>query len=110
MLEQLNKQNGRTTIQDAVNLVGRAARTKLDIDEWRDKAGNLYDDTVDDARRFVKKARYATEDLVDDTEHMIKKQPFKAVGITFGAGIGLGLLAGWMFGKLTHHCKENIEH
>ncbi|MDM7924251.1 MAG: hypothetical protein QUS14_18345 [Pyrinomonadaceae bacterium] len=110
MLEQIEKPNGKLSIQDAVNFVGRAAKTKIDADEWKAKAEHLYEDTIDETRRLAKKAKYATEDLIDDTEHMIKKEPFKAVGVTFGVGIGLGMLAGWMFGKMIHHCKNEAEH
>lgn len=110
MLEQIEKPNGKTTIQDAVNIVGRAARTKLNVDEWKHKAENMLEDSVDDAKRMAKKARYAAEDLRDDTEHMIKKEPFRAVGIMFGAGIGIGMLTGWLIGRMAHHCREEVEH
>lgn len=110
MLEQIEKPNGRTSIQDAVNMVGRAARTKLDLEEWKNKAGHMIEDSVDDAKRMAKKARYAAEDLVDDTQHMIKKEPFRAVGIMFGAGVGIGMLTGWLIGRMTHHCREEVEH
>lgn len=110
MLNELDKPNGKTTIQDAVNMVGRAARTKLDLDDWRNRAEHLYDDTLDNARRMAKKGRYAAEDLIDETEYKIKREPFRAVGVTFGIGIGIGLFAGWMFGRMIHHCDEKTEH
>ena len=55
-------------------------------------------DTARDLKRVVRKTRGAAEDFVDDVATAVKKQPLRSAGIAFGAGIGVGALAGW-FGK-----------
>ena len=47
---------------------------------------------VNSARRAVKHGYRATEDFVDDATHRIKREPLRAVGVTFVAGMVLGWL------------------
>jgi hypothetical protein len=37
----------------------------------------------------------ATDDFVDDASIAVKRNPMKAVGIVFGAGLALGGLTAW---------------
>jgi ElaB/YqjD/DUF883 family membrane-anchored ribosome-binding protein len=48
-----------------------------------------------DARKMVRKTWSATETFFDGVSYSIKREPFKAVGITFGVALGLGALTGW---------------
>ena len=57
---------------------------------------NSAQETAVAAKRAVKKGLAATEDLVDDTAYRIKKHPLQSVGVTFGIGLGAGILIGWL--------------
>jgi ElaB/YqjD/DUF883 family membrane-anchored ribosome-binding protein len=50
------------------------------------------EDSKNTARRALKHCYRATEDFVDDTTHRIKRDPLRAVGLSFVAGMGVGWL------------------
>jgi ElaB/YqjD/DUF883 family membrane-anchored ribosome-binding protein len=50
------------------------------------------EDSMKVARRTVKHGYRATEDFVDDAAHRIKRDPLRALGISFVAGVA----AGWL--------------
>jgi len=56
-------------------------------------------DDITKARRTVKHGYRAAEDFVDDTTHRIKRDPLRAVGLCFVAGIA----AGWL---LPHRARQ----
>lgn len=49
-----------------------------------------------DARRAARKGRHTAEEFVDEAALCIRKQPLKAIGFTFGAGVAIGAFAGWV--------------
>ena len=51
---------------------------------------------VKDARRAVRKGRHAMGEFVDEAALCVKKQPLKAIAFTFGAGVAIGTLTGWL--------------
>jgi len=54
------------------------------------------------ARRAVTRGRHAVEDLQElreEAERGIRKHPLTTVAATFGVGLGVGLLLGWVFGR-----------
>ena len=55
------------------------------------------DDGVNTARRAVKHGYRAAENLADDTTHRIKRDPLRAVGLCFVAGVA----AGWLLPHRT---------
>jgi ElaB/YqjD/DUF883 family membrane-anchored ribosome-binding protein len=55
------------------------------------------DDGMNTARRAAKNGYRAAEDLADDTTHRIKRDPVRAVGICFVAGVA----AGWLLPHRT---------
>ena len=107
MREQLNKTEEKPArfFNGAIDKAEKLAETALDVERLKIAATHAVEDKVAEAKRMIKKGRYAAEDMVDDTAHMIKHDPFRSVGITFGVGFGLGIFAGWL---MTHkfHGKE----
>ena len=55
------------------------------------------EDGMNTARRAVKQGYRAAEDLADDTTHRIKRDPLRAVGLCFVAGVA----AGWFLPHRT---------
>jgi ElaB/YqjD/DUF883 family membrane-anchored ribosome-binding protein len=53
-------------------------------------------DSVRSASRAIKHGRVAAEDLIDEAEHRVKQQPFRSVGVAFGAGLLAGALLTWV--------------
>jgi ElaB/YqjD/DUF883 family membrane-anchored ribosome-binding protein len=58
----------------------------------RSTIGEAIEDGKHTARRAVKQGYRAAEDFVDDTAYRIKRDPLRALGLTFVAGIA----AGWL--------------
>ena len=85
---------------------GKVAEVALDIELIKKRVGNAVENAVIDAQRRVKHGRYAVEDLIDDTSHRIKKAPWRSIGIALGAGIGFGMIAGWL---MTHRAAGRDE-
>lgn len=95
MLQEANtKVEGKGIIKGAVDVAEKAAKTAYDIEKMKIAATQAVEEGVSKAKRMIKKGRYAAEDLVEDTAHHIKREPFRSVGIMFGTGLGLGILAG----------------
>ena len=46
-------------------------------------------------RRSLKRSYEAAVEAQHETERLIKKYPWKSAAVVFGAGLGIGLLAGW---------------
>ena len=83
-------------INETIQKAGHAAEEALDVERLKKRAMHTIEEGMTDAKRLVKKGRYAAEDLVDETEHYIKHDPWRSVGITFGVGVVLGVLIGWL--------------
>jgi len=58
---------------------------------------DVIEDGMTMAKRTVKHGYRATEDFVDDTTHRIKRDPRRALGLCFVAGVA----AGWLLPHRT---------
>jgi ElaB/YqjD/DUF883 family membrane-anchored ribosome-binding protein len=91
----------------AIELGVEAERLKQNLSQ---KLEHGWEDGMLEAKRALKRTRYAAEDLVDDTayrvKHNLRQNPWGALAITLGVGFGLGTLAGVLITKLANHCKE----
>lgn len=94
-------------IKEAINATEKVIQTGLDVERLKEKASHVVEDSIVDAKRMIKKGRYAAEDLVEDTAHYIKHDPWRSVGVTFGVGVGLGLIIGLLFRHKPK--KTNVE-
>ncbi|MCW5961991.1 MAG: hypothetical protein KIS76_17650 [Pyrinomonadaceae bacterium] len=101
------KSDDRSFLMEAADTAGKVVKAKLDVDRIKEKAGHVIEDSVIEAKRMIKKGRYAAEDLVEDTAHRIKKDPLRSVGVTFGVGLGLGVFIGMLLKrKINKNLKE----
>ena len=98
MLGQIKEKNSdqKGFFKEAVGAAGQVAQAAFDLEKLKVAASHAVEDGVADAKRMIKKGRYAAEDLMDESAHRIKHDPFMSVGITFGVGLGLGIFAGWL--------------
>ncbi len=99
--------NQKGFFTEALGVAEQVAQTAFDVEKLKETASHVVEDGMTDAKRMIKKGRYAAEDLMDDTAHLIKHDPFRSVGITFGVGFGLGIFAGWL---VTHRTQESHLH
>ncbi|CAN5363882.1 hypothetical protein BH10ACI2_BH10ACI2_06620 [soil metagenome] len=106
MREQLLETKPDGVFNGVLNLAGQAAQAGLKVERLKEKASHLIEDGMTDVHRLAKRGRYAAEDLVEDTAHRIKKDPWPAVGITFGAGVVFGAVIGIMVGLKTRQREE----
>ncbi len=102
MREQVLDAKNEGFLNGVVHTAEQVAKAGLKVDQIKEKVTNAFEDGMVDARRMVRRGRYAAEDLVEDTAHMIKKDPWVSVGVTFGVGVVLGATIGWLLG---HKCK-----
>jgi len=89
--------NGR--ISKAVNTIETITEAGLDLGLLKKKLENAVEETMLDAERLVRQGKRGVEDAMDDTAYWIKKNPWQSVGYVFGAGLGLGILSGWLLGR-----------
>lgn len=70
-----------------------------EVKRVKEVVSGAVDNGVVAAKRAVKQGRRAAEDLVDDAEYQIKQRPFRALGVTFGIGVGLGAAIGVLLAR-----------
>lgn len=59
------------------------------------KAAEAVQEGVHEARRSYRLAKRRAEDAADDATACIRRQPLKAVGAAFGAGLAIGVAGGF---------------
>lgn len=101
-----------TLIEQTEQLKGKVSKTAREAQEQlthlakeaadrKAAIGEAIGDGMNTARRAVKHGYRATEDFVDDTTYRIKRDPLRAVGLSFVAGIALGMALGWLLPHRT---------
>jgi ElaB/YqjD/DUF883 family membrane-anchored ribosome-binding protein len=65
------------------------------------KATELVDEGKVAARKAYSRTLRDLDDLKDETALKVRKAPFAAVGVTFGVGLVLGAVVGWMARRPT---------
>jgi ElaB/YqjD/DUF883 family membrane-anchored ribosome-binding protein len=61
-------------------------------------AADAIEDSAYAARRTIKRLKRRAQDLLDTRDEMalrVKREPLKALGLAFGAGLLVGALANW---------------
>lgn len=91
--ETIDRPNGK--LHDLAETAGKFAAAAVDVDVLKKKVEYAVEDAFMEAERMAKHGKYAVEDMIDDTTHLIKKNPWRAVGYSLGAGLGVGMIAGW---------------
>ncbi|MFN6964773.1 MAG: hypothetical protein ACK4S4_13540 [Pyrinomonadaceae bacterium] len=97
----------RSVLKKAIEIAGDTGRAAVKAEMLKQRAAETVEDVVLDAKRIAKRGRYAAEDLVDDTAYRIKKEPLRAVAVTFAAGLGVGMIAGWSLARAV--CRPVAE-
>lgn len=67
--------------------------------EFPAKFNKTVDVAYKQVAKGVRRTKVAAEEVVNDTRRGIKARPFTAVGIAAAAGIGVGVLAGWLVAR-----------
>jgi ElaB/YqjD/DUF883 family membrane-anchored ribosome-binding protein len=65
----------------------------------KETLSRVLDDGMTEAKRLIKKSRYRAADVLDETTYRIKRDPLRSVAVTFGIGIGVGMLTGWLVAR-----------
>src|SRR4029434_255260 len=86
----------KSRLREALATAGKVAEAGLDVGMLKKRVENTVEEAVSNAQRLAKRGKYALEDVIDDTTHYIKKNPWPSIGYAAGAGLGVGLLAGWL--------------
>lgn len=81
---------------EAEEMLSQLGQLGAEANRLRRQVANAVEDRYDDARRAIRRGRYAAGDAVDETAYRIKRDPFSAVAVTFGAGLVAGVLIGWL--------------
>lgn len=86
----------KTRVREAFETVGKIAETGIDITALKKRVEYAVEDAVIDAQRIAKHGKHTAEDVVEDTTYFIKKNPWQSIGYAAGAGLGVGLIVGWL--------------
>jgi ElaB/YqjD/DUF883 family membrane-anchored ribosome-binding protein len=94
-----SKINGGTTMKAEVlekvtDVRAAAAQLGAEAGRVKEVVAEAVEDGINAAKRAVKQGRRAAEDLVDDAERQVKQHPLSSLGVTFGIGLGLGIVIG----------------
>ena len=98
--------NEKSKVREALDTATKIADVGFDVGMLKKRLENAVDDATADAERLAKRGRHAVEDMVDDTTYLTKKNPLRSVGYAAGAGLGIGLIAGWL---LTRRSGKTID-
>jgi ElaB/YqjD/DUF883 family membrane-anchored ribosome-binding protein len=83
----------------AADAAGYARHLEHDVRMLKMRATDAIDEARHTAARAVTRGLHELEDLRDATETRIRKAPFRAVGVTFAAGLALGAMTAWLGGR-----------
>lgn len=90
------KKDNNGIINGVLETVGNITEAGIDVAILKRRLTDAIDEAMIDAERMAKHGRYAIKDAIDDTAYMIKKNPWRSLGYAAGAGLGLGLVGGWL--------------
>ena len=89
----------------AVDAVRHAAHFAHEARLVKSLAADAVDEAVHASKQACKTVRRQAQGLVDmryDVEHQIRREPLKAMGLTFGVGMILGVATG----LVCHRCGK----
>lgn len=96
MENTLDKPVAKNNMKERLQSVGQVATAAMNAELLKKKVDNAVETVVYDAERLAKRGKHAIEDAIDDATYHIKKQPWSSVGYVFGAGLGIGVVTGWL--------------
>jgi ElaB/YqjD/DUF883 family membrane-anchored ribosome-binding protein len=94
-----SKINGGTTMKAEVlekvtDVRAAAAQLGAEAGRVKEVVADAVEDGINAAKRAVKQGRRAAEGFIDDAEHQVRRNPLSAIGVSFGIGLGLGIVIG----------------
>jgi len=87
-----------------VNAARQGVHLRHDAHLMKSIAADLIEDGIHEAKRTMKSLRRgveALEDIKDEGIHYIKRQPVRAVGTAVALGLMVGVVTGWIAGRLN---------
>lgn len=88
------QQNG--LLSKAVTAGTKAARAGVEGYCAIANVSHKFDEGLAQAKRLARRGRNAAADAIDETAYRIKRDPLRSVALTFSAGLGIGMLTGWL--------------
>jgi len=86
-------------IDKVADVSAAVAQLGAEVGCVKEAIADVIDDGINAAGRAVKQGRHAAEDLVDDTKYQVKQHPLRALGVSFGIGLGLGAVIGVLLAR-----------
>ena len=105
MTETMPAAEKKGLLRETLEKAGKAADVAVDARLLKKRLENAVEEAKFDAQRMARRGKYAMEEAFDDTAYRIRKEPWKSVGYVFGAGLGIGILAGLLFARRPK-CEE----
>ncbi len=100
------KRNGKSTAKAVFGNAVSAAASAVDVERLKHRVEDAVEDAVHEAERMATHGKHLVTDTIDDTTYYIKRNPWHSVGFVLGASVGVGFLAGWLFGRGGTNCRE----
>lgn len=83
----------KALVEDAQELFREAASASgVKAEELRTKGMDLLDTAMDKAQELQAAALDASKDLADSADHYVQANPWKAIAVSAGVGLLLGML------------------
>lgn len=67
-----------------------------EVSKIRDIVTDAVEEGVRSASQAIRHGRYAAENAVEEVKHTVKQRPLQAVGISFAAGLVVGVFLSWI--------------
>ena len=74
----------------------QAEHVAHDARRMTERAAEVLEDGLHAAKRTYKRRVHELEDLRDEAETRVRKNPMAAIGVTFAAGLAMGVVIGWI--------------
>ena len=72
----------------------KLAKTACEVIHYKNALTGNAERRIALAKRAIRRGRYAAEDFTDSVTLAVRREPFKYLGITFAAALGIGVLVG----------------
>ena len=83
----------KSELLDKISDVGSAAvQLEAGVGRVKQTVADAVEDRFKEASRAIKRGRRAAEGAIEDAQYQVKQHPLTTVGISFGIGLGLGVV------------------
>jgi ElaB/YqjD/DUF883 family membrane-anchored ribosome-binding protein len=86
-------------MKQAIETGVNAALKTLEVERVKESVEEVIENGMAKTRRAIKDGRRNADELIEAASDNVKEHPMRAVGVTFGIGLGLGTIIGLLVAR-----------